>query len=138
MSKSYSCNDQGCKGSFLFDLGDVIDHLRFRHSMPFICRPHGSGTPDGHGNLWYCFQCNTKPGRDHRSFQSDEAMWNHLHACHKHEFKFDIVRKKDEFLDVCLSVNDVLQRRLTKWTVTACLGAFYTKENSVTEEPGSP
>lgn len=37
---------------------------------------------NGHGHMWYCFGCEGRKGQDHRSFDSDEAMLNHLRTKH--------------------------------------------------------
>lgn len=42
---------------------------------------------DSHGNRWYCFECMEKgfhfDKKNHRSFKSDRAVWDHLNACHR-------------------------------------------------------
>jgi hypothetical protein len=81
MSQSYICTDRLCNDCYLWDLGQVIDHLRGIHDHNiFIRRPSALGFPDSHGNFWYCFGCDTKLSKDHRSFKSDKAMWDHLKA----------------------------------------------------------
>ena len=51
------------------------------------------GEPDTHGNFWYCVSCDTYErdcdgfpsgyfSKDHRSFRSDEHMWEHLRCRH--------------------------------------------------------
>jgi hypothetical protein len=83
MSQSYVCTNQRCKERELQDLGEVIDHLR-THGGILISRPAALGVSDSHGHLWYCFSCETNLAKDHRSFRSDRAMWDHLNACHGH------------------------------------------------------
>jgi hypothetical protein len=63
-------------------LGDIFEHLRSSHALDFVRRPGAQGSFDSHGHLWYCFQCDGKSCKDHRSFDSDQAMWAHLDACH--------------------------------------------------------
>ena len=83
MSHSYSCTESSCSDLYLDHLGEVIEHLRGIHGHSFmIRRPFALGMPDSHGNIWYCFGCEGKLGKDHRSFGSDKAMWNHLSALH--------------------------------------------------------
>jgi hypothetical protein len=86
MSQLYTCNDQLCEDDQDLDgLDEVIEHLRTKHKLAFIQRPNKLGTSDGHGHVWYCFQCETNAGKDHRSFQSDAAMWDHLNDCHDYQ-----------------------------------------------------
>ncbi len=66
----------------LQDLGEVIEHLRGIHGHRFIQRPSSLGMFDTHGNCWYCFKCSGKLDKDHRSFKSDKAMWDHQNARH--------------------------------------------------------
>ena len=86
MSRSYFCKDNICdtRGrSHLEDHGEAIEHLRSYHRQSFIKRPNKVGIPDNHGNYWYCMKCSVnKTGKDHRSFRSDRAMWDHLCDCH--------------------------------------------------------
>jgi hypothetical protein len=44
------------------------------------------GEPDAHGHLWYCFSCDNKTGKGHKSFDSDQGMCDHLRAVHRVEF----------------------------------------------------
>ena len=82
MSHSYSCTEKSCDDDlYLKDLGEIIEHLRGIHGHNFISRPP-LGMSDSHGHGWYCFGCDGKLGKDHRSFGSDKAMWNHLNARH--------------------------------------------------------
>jgi len=86
MPQLYSCEDQLCQYDQDLDSHDVlIEHLRKKHKLSFIKRPYGLGSPDRHGHVWYCFRCETKTGKDHRRFQSDKAMWEHLNRCHDNE-----------------------------------------------------
>ncbi|CAG8952051.1 hypothetical protein HYFRA_00000787 [Hymenoscyphus fraxineus] len=93
MSQKYTCKARRCqlftadsdKPSINLDtLDEVIEHLRSAHKLTYIRRPNRLGIPDTHGHLWYCFhvKCETREGKDHRSFRSDGAMWDHLNACH--------------------------------------------------------
>ena len=63
------------------DLGQTIEHLRGNHGPIFIRRPSALGVSDTRGLVWYCFYCSGKL-KDHRSFGSDRAMWDHLNICH--------------------------------------------------------
>jgi hypothetical protein len=65
------------------------EHLEHFRKCEFvnvdIRRPDAIGTPDNHGNTWYCFSCKT--GRngsvsDHRSFQCAHAFMCHLYSAH--------------------------------------------------------
>lgn len=85
MSQTYVCKDKACSNPHLENHGEAIEHLRGHHRHSFIKRPYKLGVPDSHGNYWYCFhaKCSyNKSGKDHRSFRSDRAMWDHLSACH--------------------------------------------------------
>lgn len=78
----YTCNDRICRDSeVLYDVGEVIEHLRRKHKLLFS-RQRGLGSPDRHGHIWYCFYCKTKTGKNHRSFDSHKAMWDHLNDRH--------------------------------------------------------
>jgi hypothetical protein len=71
------------------DLGDAIEHIRKHHDIHSIGRPGAVGCSDSHGHQWYCFDCETAV-KDHRSFNSDEAMLQHLTACHHEYIKADM------------------------------------------------
>ena len=71
----------------LTSLAGIIEHLRRQHKLRFISRPAALGSQDDHGNSWYCFSCTTRWEKDHRSFRSDRAMWDHLNA--KHDIELD-------------------------------------------------
>ena len=51
-------------------------------------REHGGAmyTRDNHGHLWYCFSCKTNE-KDHKSFNSNSTMLNHLNECHGAQIK---------------------------------------------------
>jgi hypothetical protein len=93
MSQSYMCTDQRCYELSLWNKGEVIEHVRTTHREKWIIRPAALGVSDSHGRLWYCFNCETRLGKDHRSFQSDEAMWSHLNDCH--DSVLDMISKMD-------------------------------------------
>jgi hypothetical protein len=66
MPQLYACNDQLCQhDQDLYSLDEVIEHLRKKHKLSFIKRPNRLGISDGHGHVWYCFQCEAKTGKDH-------------------------------------------------------------------------
>ncbi|CVL09239.1 uncharacterized protein FMAN_14324 [Fusarium mangiferae] len=67
-------------GKEIADVGQAIEHLRAKH-VGFIRRPGRLGQMDAHGHYWYCFDCRTEL-KDHRSFDSDEAIWSHLKSRH--------------------------------------------------------
>ena len=77
-------------------LADVLEHLRKRHAS-LIRRPASLGIPDSHGHLWYCFYCESD-FNDHRSYNSDKAMFDHLRR--RHSDVTDSIRRRtrDEFL----------------------------------------
>jgi hypothetical protein len=87
MAQIYDCTNQSCEYCpYLRGPGEVIEHLRKEHKLSFISRPQMPGASDAHGNIWYCKRCVVnKLGKDHRSFQSDRAMWDHLNSCHDYE-----------------------------------------------------
>lgn len=62
------------------DVGEAIKHLRAKH-VGFIGRPGRLEEMDTHGHCWYCFDCGSLL-KDHRSFNSDDAMWSHLKDRH--------------------------------------------------------
>ncbi|KAE8335237.1 hypothetical protein BDV24DRAFT_144288 [Aspergillus arachidicola] len=74
----YTCTEDG---NDFWGEADLIEHLRKRHYADFIRRPGSLGAMDSHGHVWYCFAC-VRPVSDHRSFDSDRAMLNHLRDCH--------------------------------------------------------
>jgi len=91
MSQSYCCKAKFCNIQYIETLGQAIDHLRGYHFLRYIDRPSKLGTPDFYGNLWYCRPCyKLKISKDHRSFKSDRAMWDHLNTCH--EFDVEDIR----------------------------------------------
>ena len=75
---SYECRDSFCEGIVLQHLEEVIEHVRGFHTLHRIQRPGALGQPDSHGHVWYCSRCGNAMGKDHRSFNSDSAMWQHL------------------------------------------------------------
>lgn len=75
----------GSCGDVFGDLGDAIEHYRKTHDTSHnVKRPSAVGDADSHGHVWYCFctPC-SKNGKDHRSFDSDEAMLDHLLSLHR-------------------------------------------------------
>lgn len=68
----------------LVDLQDAIEHLR-RYHLSFIGRPGRLGQIDAHGHIWYCFNCSSSRSlndKNHRSYDSDESIWDHLKQNH--------------------------------------------------------
>lgn len=86
MPEIYACYDHldnhGDPVLYSLDVDEVIEHLRSKHKLSFIRRPNRPGDQDSHEHVWYCFDGETDTGKDHRSFQSGEAMWNHLNDRH--------------------------------------------------------
>jgi hypothetical protein len=76
------CKFKRCQSFSSADLGEVIEHLRRDHEPSEIKRPHALGVSDSHGHVWYCFGCATRYSKDHKSFDSDHAMWSHLGRYH--------------------------------------------------------
>jgi hypothetical protein len=60
----------------------LIEHLRGRHHAGFISRPGPVGYSDAHGHIWYCLDCESVY-KSHRSFDSSQAMLDHLRRCHE-------------------------------------------------------
>jgi hypothetical protein len=60
-----------------------------------IRRPSRVGEYDAHGNMWYCFCCDTFV-KDHRSFKSSRAMLDHLKSKHSLELIRTQQYRKDE------------------------------------------
>jgi len=88
MSQWYFCKDQRCQND-IDGLGAVIEHLRKKHVSYIRLPPGGLGAPDRHRHVWYCFRCEDhKTGKDHKSFNSDEAMWAHLKSHYDSELDY--------------------------------------------------
>lgn len=68
-----------------FDTQQAIEHVRRFHAS-FIKRAGRLGEFDTHDHMWYCFRCGSD-FKDHRSYDSDDAMWAHL--LQKHDFDVD-------------------------------------------------
>ena len=78
-----------------FDVREAIEHIRRFHAS-FIKRHRLPGEIDGHGHMWYCFDCDCDV-KNHRSYDTDNAMWAHLKS--KHETIVDcMVRSEDGIL----------------------------------------
>ena len=61
----------------------VIENLRrCRKTGVDIRRPDSVGCEDDHGNLWFCFSCTSRTGKDHKSFQSSQSFMDHLRDVH--------------------------------------------------------
>jgi hypothetical protein len=84
MPQLYYCQGQGCDYG-PYQLDETIEYIRSKHQLYFIQRPNKVGVPDLHGHLWYCFKCDTRMGKGHRSYQTHKAMWDHLNHCHNYE-----------------------------------------------------
>lgn len=89
MSVQYQCTIHPFETEITLD--GLIEHLRRVHHLGFIGRPGALGATDSHGHMWYCFECESDI-KDHRSFDSDKAMWNHLQQRHFYSLD-DIVRE---------------------------------------------
>lgn len=89
----YVCEHQLCEeDQYLYGLNEVIEHLRKKHKLSFIIRPNRLGDSDGHGHVWYCFDCETKAGKNHKSFGSGKAIWDHLNRCHNFGYGLDKIK----------------------------------------------
>ena len=86
---SLMCREPQCDGLDLEGRGKAIEHLRATHGHRFIRRPHALGVSDSRGHVWYCFRCEDGTGKDHRSFNSDRAMWDHLTDRHRYDSSRD-------------------------------------------------
>lgn len=86
MSSGYVCTSSRChelNRAHLETADDAVEHLRGMHyNYLMIQRPAAPGIPDSHGNCWYCFGCLGDWGKDHKSFKSGRAMWDHLGSKH--------------------------------------------------------
>jgi hypothetical protein len=82
ITTSYTCTRMFCEEQEFENLGEVIEHLRGTHKLEFIKRLGRLGDRDGHGHVWHCFNCDTHWNKNHRSYNSDRAMWDHLNDCH--------------------------------------------------------
>ena len=58
---------------------DIAKHLRKKHGVDIHTTTYDV---DAHGHSWYCFSCNSKSGKNHRSFDSDQALFDHLRDVH--------------------------------------------------------
>lgn len=82
MAQTYACTSPSCpQFETFYPLDEMIEHIRKKH-ISSIRRPNALGISDSHGNVWYCFACEGSLGQDHRSFNSDQAMWAHLNDKH--------------------------------------------------------
>ena len=59
------------------EIHDIGKHLRKYHRLDIRL-----AESDSHGHSWYCFSCNSKSGKNHRSFDSDQALFDHLRTVH--------------------------------------------------------
>ena len=64
-----------------FNIREAIEHIRRSHAS-FIGRPGRAGEIDGHNHMWYCYDCGSNI-KNHRSYDSDNAMWTHLKRNHE-------------------------------------------------------
>lgn len=84
MPREYTCSSIRCQRFYTEDLGEVVEHIRRAHDNGSLKRPQALGTPDAHGHVWYCFECESRSGNDHSSFNSDQAIWAHLSCRHEY------------------------------------------------------
>jgi hypothetical protein len=56
----------------------LAKHIRNKHGVDMRCTGQSC---DSHGHVWYCFKCETLL-KDHRSFNSDNAAFDHVLDCH--------------------------------------------------------
>ena len=64
-----------------FKIDEIATHLHKHHQVDIRLAGCVEET-DSHGHYWYCFTCNSKSGNDHRSFDSDQALFDHLRDVH--------------------------------------------------------
>ena len=64
-----------------FKIDEIATHLHKHHHVDIRLAGCVEET-DSHGHYWYCFTCNSKSGNDHRSFDSDQALFDHLRDVH--------------------------------------------------------
>ena len=77
--EQYTCKQ--CS-NHMNSMQDVAKHLRKECIDRIDIRAFGRpGQRDTHGHLWYCFSCEID-WKDHRSFNSNVALLQHLSACH--------------------------------------------------------
>jgi hypothetical protein len=95
---TFTCKSKSpkCQTFASADLGQVIEHFRREHHPHSVKRPNALGVADSHGHLWYCFWCVGAYGKDHKSFGSDQAMWNHLNQCHDHWLAANIIPEDEK------------------------------------------
>ncbi|KAL3474740.1 hypothetical protein BJX99DRAFT_174402 [Aspergillus californicus] len=63
-------------------LSDAIEKIRKKYP-DVVRRPGRVGDVDSHGHMWYCFYCQRGVMmRQHRSYDSHRAMWDHLRLSH--------------------------------------------------------
>ena len=77
----YDCKDcsKVCTDAEFQSEYDLAKHLRKHHGVDIHTSSYET---DSHGHSWYCFSCNSKSGKDHRSFDSDQALFDHLRTVH--------------------------------------------------------
>ena len=85
---TYTCgctvsqDEYGCPEDdrLTFDsLFDLCKHLRRKHYLD-VC--FSGEDADAHGHCAYCFKCEGKNGKDHRSFDSEDALLSHIRIKH--------------------------------------------------------
>lgn len=62
----------------------LYDCLVSFHSKKHSCHNY-TLVKTNFGKMVRIFRCKTKTGKDHRSFRSDKATWDHLKDCHDYE-----------------------------------------------------
>jgi hypothetical protein len=101
MPPSFSCTEDhiviGPELLHTTNLGDVILHLELLHEPGAIRRivqwiTRNERDPNGY--IWCCYACKRKSGRKCRKYRSDQAMWDHINACHE-DWLVDIVETPD-------------------------------------------
>lgn len=70
------------------DIVNLLEAVR-RAAPSTFKRPGAIGVTDSHGHMWYCFDDMCGPThKNHRSFDSHQAMLQHLKARHQYSLKF--------------------------------------------------
>lgn len=70
------------------DIVNLLEAVR-RDAPSTFRRPGAIGVTDSHGHMWYCFDdMSEPPHKNYRSFDSRQAMLQHLKARHQSLLEF--------------------------------------------------
>jgi len=85
--EEYTCTE--CS-KHMNSMEEVAKHLRRNKTkcnyVDVRASVGGPGRADNHNHVWYCFSCE-KDWKDHRSFNSSKALFQHLKDCHEDKIK---------------------------------------------------